>query len=333
MVNELLYGNYLSRITPFDQSLKSHDLFPLVSTGITNLQINLGKMCNQACGHCHVNAAPNRKEMMSKETMVKCLEILRESDISTVDLTGGSPEMNPHYRWLVREIAKLEKKIMTRTNLTVAFEEDQQDLPEFYSENGVELIASMPCYLKENVDRQRGDGVHAKSIQVLRRLNNLGYGKQGSDLILNLVYNPGGSALPPDQSQLEKDYKRELKERYGVEFNNLFTITNMPIGRFGQELKNSGGLADYVQLLANSFNPRAAENVMCLYTISVGWDGFLYDCDFNQMLDLTCDHGAPDNVKEFNLDKLSRRRIVTGVHCYGCTGGAGSSCHGTIIDQ
>jgi radical SAM/Cys-rich protein len=191
----------------------------------------------------------------------------------------------------------------------------------------------MPCYLEENVNRQRGDGVHAKSIQVLRKLNELGYGKQNPDLVLNLVYNPGGSALPPDQNQLEQDYKRELRERHDVEFNNLFTITNMPIGRFGHELKNSGGLADYLKLLADSFNPRAAENVMCLYTLSVGWGGFLYDCDFNQMLDLTCDHGAPDNVKDFKLDKLAGRRIVTGIHCYGCTAGAGSSCHGTTIEK
>jgi radical SAM/Cys-rich protein len=332
MGNELFHGNFLTRITPFDQSLKSHDLFPLVSAGITNLQLNLGKMCNQACGHCHVNAGPNREEMMTKETMEKCLEILRESEISTVDLTGGSPELNPHFRWFVKEIVKHKKNIVVRTNLTVALEEDQHDLPEFFFENSVGLIASMPCYLEENVDRQRGDGVHAKSIQVLRKLNKLGYGIEDSNLILNLVYNPGSSALPPDQKQLEQDYKRELKGKHDVEFNNLFTITNMPIGRFGRELKNSGGLVDYVQLLANSFNPHAAENVMCLYTLSVGWDGFLYDCDFNQMLDLTCDHGAPDNVNDFNLDKLTRRRIVTGIHCYGCTAGAGSSCHGTTID-
>jgi radical SAM/Cys-rich protein len=205
MGNELLYGDFLSKVTPFDQSLKSHDLFPLVSAGITNLQVNLGKMCNQACGHCHVNAGPKRDEMMTKETMEKCLEILRDSEISTVDLTGGSPEMNPHFRWFVKEIVKNSKSIMVRTNLTVALEKDQQDLPEFYLENGIELIASMPCYLEENVDRQRGDGVHAKSIQVLKKLNKLGYGKESSNLILNLVYNPGSSALPPDQKQLEQD--------------------------------------------------------------------------------------------------------------------------------
>jgi radical SAM/Cys-rich protein len=333
MLDELLYGNFLSKITPFDQSLKSNDLFPLVSTGITNLQINMGKMCNQACGHCHVNAGPNRKEMMTKDTMQKCLDIIRNSKIDTVDLTGGSPELNPHFRWFVKELKESNTHNLVRTNLTVAMEDGQEDLPDFYRDNGIELVASMPCYLEENVDRQRGKGVHAKSIKVLRKLNGLGYGVENSGLVLNLVYNPGGSALPPDQSQLEQDYKRELKEKHDVVFNNLFTITNMPIGRFHRELKNSGQLDDYMKLLANSFNPHAAENVMCLYTLSVGWEGFLYDCDFNQMLDMRCNHGAPDNVNDFNLEKLDKRRIVTGIHCYGCTAGAGSSCHGVTANN
>jgi len=322
----------LSDAAPFDKALEAHNLFPLNSFSISNLQINLGKMCNQTCKHCHVDAGPSRKEIMTKDTMEKCLNIINSSDIQNVDLTGGAPEMNPNFRWFAHEVRKIKKHLIVRTNLTIALEKGQDDLLDFFSENQVELIASMPCYLEENVDKQRGRGIHAKSIKVLKRLNILGYGKRGSSLILNLVYNPGGCSLPPDQHKLEREYKTELKNRHGIEFNNLYTITNMPIGRFGKELERSGGLQDYLGLLSDSFNPDAVENAMCRYTLSVGWDGLLYDCDFNQMLEIKCDHGAPEAINEFDFEKLVERRIVTGIHCYGCTSGAGSSCQGAIIN-
>lgn len=222
----------LSGIAPFDKALEAHNLFPLNSFSISNLQINMGKMCNQTCKHCHVDAGLSRNEIMTKETMEKCLNIIIGSDIQNVDLTGGAPEMNPNFRWFVQEIRKINKHMIVRTNLTIALEKGQDDLLDFFSENRVELIASMPCYLEENVDKQRGRGIHAKSIEVLRRLNTLGYGKEATDLILNRVYNPGGSELPPNQHKLEREYKTELKNRYGIDFNNLYTITNMPIGRF-----------------------------------------------------------------------------------------------------
>ena len=317
----------------FDRSLQDSGLFPLAASDISVFQINFGKLCNQACLHCHVEAGPQRTENISKETLDTCLSILKNYDIPTVDITGGAPEMNPHFRWFTRECARLGKQIMVRSNLTVIFEPGLEDLPGFYADNRVELISSLPYFLEKSVDSQRGRGVFQKSIQALTKLNSLGYGIDGSDLILNLVYNPNGAFLPPAQCAIEKDFKRELKNRYGISFNNLFTITNMPIGRFKHFLERTNNYQSYLNRLINAYNPQAAEGVMCRYTLSIGWDGTIYDCDFNQMLGLNCDHGAPDHINNFDLEKLKSRRIVTGLHCYGCTAGAGSSCGGAVVED
>lgn len=288
----------------------------------------MGRLCNQACKHCHVDAGPNRKEIMSKETMEMCLEVLRREKYPTVDVTGGAPEMNPDYRWFIRSCAAIGCHVKTRTNLTILLEDGYKDLPEFFAEKRVEVIASLPYYLPDTTDRVRGKEVFTASIEVLKILNSAGYGTEGSGLILNLVYNPCGAFLPPSQKAIEADFRRELKKRYGITFTNLFTITNMPVGRF---LKDSGNLERYMDHLVASYNPSAAANVMCRQTLSVSWDGFLYDCDFNQMLGLGCNHGAPAHIKDFDGKSLDARRIVTGPHCYGCTAGAGSSCTGTVV--
>lgn len=316
------------QLKPFDKAIAESNLYPLTSTGISTLQVNVGRLCNQACRHCHVEAGPNRKEVMSKETMELCLDILRNSDISTVDITGGAPEMNPNFIWFVEECVKLGRHVMVRSNLTILTEPGYEDVPGFFAENQVELIASLPYYMEQNTDSQRGKGVFQKSVAALKKLNALGYGIEGSGLILNLVFNPGGAFLPPSQKALEADYKREMQKRYGISFNNLFTITNLPVGRFLAYLNSSGNFEMYMGKLVASYNPSAATNVMCRNILSVGWDGTLYDCDFNQMLGLSVNHGAPTHLKEFDLSSLSKRQIVTGIHCYGCTAGAGSSCGG-----
>ena len=315
-------------IKQFDRALADSKLYPLTATGVNTMQVNVGRLCNQACRHCHVEAGPGRKEVMLKETMELCLDILKDTEIPTVDITGGAPEMNPDFRWFVEECVMLKRHVMVRSNLTILTETGYEGLPEFFAENHVEVIASLPCYTEGNTDSQRGEGVFRKSVEALKRLNSLGYGKEGSGLVLNLVYNPGGPFLPSSQKALETDYKRVLLESYGIAFNNLFTITNLPIGRFLAELNSSGNLRMYLDKLAASYNPCAAANVMCKQLLSVGWDGTLYDCDFNQMLGLSVNHGAPTHLKEFDLSTLSKRQIVTGIHCYGCTAGAGSSCGG-----
>lgn len=314
----------------FDDSLKATGQFPLTSEGISTFQINMGKLCNQSCRHCHVDAGPDRTEVMSKETMELCLEVLRSEKYPIVDITGGSPEMNPHYRWFVKSCAALGCHVKTRTNLTILREDGYEDLPAFLAENMVEVIASLPCYLPDTAERQRGRGTFYNSIEALKELNSLGYGIDGGP-VLNLVYNPCGAFLPPAQQTIEADFRRELKKRYGVTFSNLFTITNMPVGRFLKFLEDSGNLERYTRRLQDVYNPSAATKVMCRHTLSVGWDGSLYDCDFNQMLDLKCDHGAPDHIRYFDGKRLSVRKIVTGLHCYGCTAGAGSSCTGTVV--
>jgi len=260
--------------------------------------------------------------------MELCLDILRNSDIATVDITGGAPEMNPNFIWFVEECVKLGRHVMVRSNLTLLTEPGYEDMPGFFAENQVELIASLPYYMEQNTDSQRGKGVFQKSVAALKKLNALGYGIEGSGLILNLVFNPGGAFLPPSQKALEADYKREMQKRYGISFNNLFTITNLPVGRFLAYLNSSGNFEMYMGKLVASYNPSAATNVMCRNILSVGWDGTLYDCDFNQMLGLSVNHGAPSHLKEFDISMLSKRQIVTGIHCYGCTAGAGSSCGG-----
>jgi len=316
------------RIKPFDESLKKSGQYPLTSSGIGVFQINVGKVCNQACRHCHVDAGPKRYEAMPGQIMELCLEIIRKERFPVVDVTGGAPEMNPGFRNLVKGSVSAGCHVKTRTNLSILLDEGYEDLPRFFAENEVELIASLPYYLAETADRQRGAGIFDSSIKALKKLNSLGYGIDGSGLILNIVYNPCGAFLPPPQKAIETDFRRELKKRHDVSFTDLFTITNLPVGRFLKFLKDSGNLEAYMERLLNSYNPAAAQNVMCKETLSVGWDGSLYDCDFNQMLGLKCDHGAPGNLKDFDGGKLISRRIVTGPHCYGCTAGAGSSCTG-----
>jgi len=321
------------RFRDFDTALQDSRLFPLTATGIETLQVNFGTLCNQSCGHCHVSAGPSRSERIGKGTLKKCLEILRDANIATVDITGGAPELNPHFRFFVDACRALDKHVMSRCNLTVLFEPGNEDLAEFYADRDVEVIASMPCYLEKNVDAQRGPGVHEKSLTALKRLNDVGYGREDDGLVLNLVYNPGDDALPPPQCELEADYKRALWDAHGVTFNNLFTIANMPIGRFHEYLRREKLYQSYMERLIDAYNPDAVPGVMCHYTLSVGWDGSLYDCDFNQMLGMRCDHGAPEHISRFDLEKLRSRRVVTGLHCFGCTAGAGSSCGGAVLEQ
>jgi radical SAM/Cys-rich protein len=313
----------------FSEQLKNIELFPLRPTEIEILQINLGKLCNQVCEHCHVDAGPDRTEIMTKEVLQQCLDAANNDTIHAVDLTGGAPEMNPHFRWFVAELSQLGKKIIVRSNLTILTYKNYLDIPQFYKENKVTVVSSMPCYTKDNVDKQRGDGVFERSIQALQRLNELGYGKEGSGLELNLVYNPVGASLPPEQAALELDYKRELKELFDIDFNQLFTITNLPISRFLDFLLKEGKHEEYMNKLVESFNPVAAKNVMCRNTISVGWDGKLFDCDFNQMLELGVASPA-QTIKDFDPESLINRDIILGQHCYGCTAGAGSSCQGSL---
>jgi len=318
------------RRRPFEQALAGSGLWPLRATGIRVLQVNVGKVCNQTCRHCHVDAGPDRREVMGRETMQLCLDVLTKTDIPTLDITGGAPEMNPHFRWLVEQARALRRQVIDRCNLTILLAPGYHDLPAFLARHQVEVVASLPCYLPANTDQQRGDGVFAKSIAALRGLNELGYGKPGSGLMLTLVYNPVGPSLPPAQDALEDAYRRELSARYGVIFTRLFTITNMPISRFLDDLVQSGRYGEYMEKLVAAHNAEAAAGVMCRTTLSVGWDGRLYDCDFNQMLDLDLAPGLPRHIRDFDQELLSRRRIVTGQHCYGCTAGSGSGCQGAI---
>ena len=316
---------------PFDRSMKQAGLSPLYATGISVLQINVGKRCNQTCRHCHVDAGPDRTESMSRETAEQCIRALARTDIPTVDITGGAPELNPIFRWLVEQSRALGRHVIDRCNLSILLLPSQADLAEFLAMHQVEIVASLPYYRASQTDAQRGEGVFDKSIEGLRLLNALGYGKDGSGLALNLVYNPVGAFLPPKQEAIEAQFKKELRARHGVEFNHLYTITNMPISRFLEFLIESGNYEAYMERLANAFNPTAAAGVMCRYTVSVGWDGRLYDCDFNQMLELPVDHGAPAHIRDFDPALLHQRQIVTRNHCYGCTAGAGSSCGGSVM--
>ena len=315
---------------PFDLRLTQADLFPLQATGITVFQINVGKLCNQTCRHCHVDAGPDRPEAMSLETAELCVQALAKTDIPTVDITGGAPELNPHFRWLVEQSRKLGRHVMDRCNLSVLLLPSQMDLAEFLAHHQVEIIASLPSYRASQTDAQRGDGIFEKSLEALQLLNRLGYGRPDSALILTLVYNPVGAFLPPKQEAIEAQFKKELRAKYDIEFTRLYTITNMPISRFLEFLVESGNYDQYMTRLANAFNPAAAAGVMCRHTLSVGWDGRLYDCDFNQMLELPVDHGAPSHIRDFDPTQLHTRRIVTRNHCYGCTAGSGSSCGGTV---
>ena len=311
----------------FDEKLGDMILF---AEKIDTLQVNVGKLCNQACKHCHVDASPIRTEIMQRETIEDCLNVLRKFKIPTLDITGGAPELIPDFRYFVTEARKTGAKIIVRHNLTVIFEKGQEYLPEFFAVNNVEVVCSLPYFLQSQTDAQRGTGVFDKSIKALKRLNAVGYGIDES-LILNLVYNPVGAFLPPSQSAIEADFKRELKERYDISFNNLFTITNMPIARYLDWLRRSGNEAAYMQKLVNAFNPATIDGLMCRNIISVDWTGKLFDCDFNQMLELGIERGFPQNIAEFDLEKLSKRRISTANHCFGCTAGSGSSCGGVVV--
>ena len=302
---------------------------------LERVQVNLGYRCNQQCRHCHVNAGPNRTEMMSRETVDQLLAFMQVQKIRALDLTGGAPELNPHFRYLVTEARKLGVTVMDRCNLTVLEEPEQAGLAEFLAEQGGEIIASLPCYLSENVDAQRGRGVYEASIRGLKRLNALGYGDEASGLALNLVYNPAGASLPPPQKQLELDYKRELRLRHGVCFNRLFVLTNMPIQRFGSLLLSQGGFDAYLKLLHDAFDPANLAGLMCRDQISIDWRGYVYDCDFNQMLDmpLLLDGRGPVHLTELSGRDLANNPIRVAEHCYGCTAGQGSSCGGALSDS
>ncbi len=311
----------------FEEKIKH----PLRPRGIEVLQINIGKLCNQSCAHCHVDAGPDRKvENMDRATLEKCIAIVENNNIPTVDITGGAPEMNPHFRWFVEECSRLGVKVMNRCNLTIIeANKKYYDLPEFFAKHQIQIISSLPYFTKRRTDSQRGDGVFEDSIQALKKLNEVGYGIENSDLILDLVYNPSGAFLPGDQFSLEKEFKNQLLRRYGIHFNHLYAITNLPISRFLEYLLDSGNYDDYMQKLIEAYNPATLEGLMCRYTLSISWDGYIYDCDFNQMLDLKV--AAPiDHIDNFDADQLMDRNIVVNQHCFGCTAGAGSSCGGEI---
>jgi radical SAM/Cys-rich protein len=315
----------------FNDTIAQHGWSELKPSQPEIFQINIGKLCNQTCGHCHVDAGPDKKrENMDRETLEICLEIIRDHDIPTVDITGGAPEMNPHFRWFVKACADLGRKVMDRSNLTIIVSNPKYyDLPQFFAENRVEVISSLPYFSKTRTDRQRGDGVFEDSIRALRMLNEAGYGMEGSGLILNLVYNPTGAFLPSGQESLEAEFKRQLKTRFGIHFNHLYTITNLPISRFLDYLIRSGNYREYMEKLVDAFNPSTVPGLMCRNTLSVSWDGYIYDCDFNQMLDLKVDSPSR-HIRDFDLGLLNQRSVVTDQHCYGCTAGAGSSCGGEI---
>jgi radical SAM/Cys-rich protein len=307
--------------------------FPAIRRGkLDTLQVNLGYLCNQTCQHCHVDAGPKRKEQMQRQTVDDLIDFLRETDIRVLDLTGGAPEMNEHFRYLVTQARKLGVHVIDRCNLTILSEPGQEELAGFLADNQVEVVASLPCYLKENVEAQRGKGVYQSSISGLRMLNALGYGKEGSGLTLNLMYNPQGPSLPPPQTSLEADYKRELQQREGVEFNQLFVLVNMPIMRFGSMLISKGQFDDYMDLLRESYQAPNLQGVMCRSLISVDWQGYVYDCDFNQMLGLPMEMKDQEklHISDIEIDDLTGKPIVTGDHCYGCTAGQGCSCSGAL---
>lgn len=316
--------------TKFIDKVQSVAKGPLTANTVRVLQVNLGYRCNMACTHCHVNAGSSRSESMSRETVEAVLHVLQDNPIDTLDITGGAPEMNPYFRMLVVQANKTGKQIIVRTNLSVLLEKGNEDLPEFYHDQEVDIVASLPCYVEENVDAMRGSGAFEKSIKALRILNSIGFGNGPDSRSLTLVYNPRGAFLSPSQSALEADYKRELKDRYDVTFSRLFAFTNMPVGRFRDALIRNDNLEIYQEMLASAFNPATLETVMCRSLVSVGWDGRLHDCDFNQALGLGLDNSVPMHINDFDYAALSRRRISVGDHCFGCTAGQGSSCAGAM---
>lgn len=309
--------------------------FPTPGRGqLDTLQINLGYTCNQQCQHCHVNAGPQRKEQMSLETINDILRFVKKHNIKKLDLTGGAPEMNPHFRYLVSTAHTLQIDIIDRCNLTILNEEGYEDLADFLAQHKVEIIASLPCYTQDNVDQQRGKGVFQSSILGLKKLNQLGYGKNATDLQVNLMYNPGGAFLPPAQQALEADYKKKLKDDFDIEFNHLFTLTNMPIMRFGSMLMSKGEFNNYMQLLKDSHSENNLATVMCRNLLSIDWQGYIYDCDFNQMLNIPSqlEQSCKTYISELTLETLAASDIMVADHCYGCTAGSGSSCGGALSE-
>jgi len=315
----------------FAQKIKETNQFPLRPKKLEILQINLGYMCNQVCAHCHVDAGPDRKEIMTKETMEQCIEVIQKTGAHTLDLTGGAPEMNPLFRWFVEEASKAGiKDFIVRSNLTIIrANKKYYDLPEFFKKYNVHVVSSMPHWTRGKTDKQRGNGVFDKSIKALQELNAVGYGMPDSKLKLDLVYNPSGAYLPGDQMALENDFKKALKDDFNIDFHSLFAITNLPISRFLDYLIASENYEDYMFALVESYNPAAVANVMCTNTISVSWDGWLYDCDFNQMLNLKV-NSKIKHISDYNEEILQNRNIIINQHCYGCTAGAGSSCQGVV---
>ena len=315
----------------FATKIKETNQFPLRPKKLEILQINLGYMCNQVCEHCHVDAGPDRKEIMTIETMQQCLEVIKKTAAHTLDLTGGAPEMNPNFRWFVEEASKAGiKDFIVRSNLTIIrANKKYHDLPEFFKKHKVHVVSSMPHWTRGKTDKQRGDGVFDKSIAALKSLNEVGYGMPNSDLKLDLVYNPSGAFLPGNQQALEQDFKKALKADFEINFHNLFAITNLPISRFLDYLIASENYEDYMTALVDAYNPTAVQNVMCTNTISVSWDGWLYDCDFNQMLNLKV-ASKVQHISAYNEELLQNRNIIINQHCYGCTAGAGSSCQGVV---
>lgn len=318
----------------FAETLASEQLWPLRRERVTTLQVNVGKLCNMACHHCHVEAGPKRTEIMSARVVDRVIELVQTCPtVEVVDITGGAPELNPDFRRLVASVSDLGRGVIDRSNLTVLLEPGQEDLAEFLRCFRVHVVASLPCYQKDNVDRQRGKGAFERSLVALRRLNRLGYGRGGSGLKLDLVYNPTGPFLPPDQATLQQQYKRELQERFGITFDELLTITNMPIKRFADSLRRDGMHEKYVALLRQNFNPNTVSALMCRALVSVGWDGRLYDCDFNQMLEIDASD-RPRSIWDIeDLTELCGVEIATRVHCFGCTAGAGSSCGGALSER
>jgi radical SAM/Cys-rich protein len=324
---EQLY--YLDHV-PGDVSFQAKITRPLFAQDIQILQLNVGRRCNLMCKHCHVQAGPHRNEMMGRTVFEKCLQILDSYNIDTIDITGGAPEMNPHLPWFITQAAKLGRRLLVRSNLVILLEDDYRELIDLFTDNHVEVVTSLPDYQVGRTDRQRGKGVFKRVIDAMREFNQKGYGQPDSDLVLDLVYNPVGAYLPGSQEALTLEYKQRLQREHGVVFNALFCLTNCPVGRYLEYLIRTDNYEEYMLELIGAFNLSAVENVMCRTTLSVGWDGKLYDCDFNQMLDMTVNHGAPSHIDVFDFDQLKARQIMIANHCYACTAGKGSSCQGAL---
>lgn len=324
-------GIFKDELPTFANKIAETNQFPLKAKKLEILQINVGYMCNQVCEHCHVDAGPDRKEIMTLETMYQCLEVIKNTGAHTLDLTGGAPEMNPNFRWFVEEASKAGiKDFIVRSNLTIIrANKKYYDLPEFFKTYNIHVVSSMPHWTRGKTDKQRGNGVFDASIEALKMLNDVGYGQTSNSLRLDLVYNPSGAFLPADQAAMEKDFKKALLEDFGIHFHNLFAITNLPISRFLDYLIASDNYEDYMYALVEAYNPTAVQHVMCTNTLSVSWDGYLYDCDFNQMLQLPVNSKAK-HISNYNESLLEGRDIVISQHCYGCTAGAGSSCQGSV---